>query len=116
MLDHYVHTAASGAVVLESHRGSITLAEAEPGVVPETVTKREPAATWFATEHGVLLAVIGYAAQAGFDTHAWQLAWTSARLGSPAAKAANAHGPPVQPRQSASTVCLINAEADDLAG
>ena len=28
MLDHYVHTAASGAVVLESHRGSITLAAA----------------------------------------------------------------------------------------
>jgi DNA-binding SARP family transcriptional activator/tetratricopeptide (TPR) repeat protein len=78
MLDHYVHTAAAGALVLEPHRGSITLTVADPAVAPEAMTERGPAADWFTAEHAVLLASIRLAAEAGHDTHAWQLAWAFA--------------------------------------
>jgi hypothetical protein len=78
MLDHYVHTATVGALVLEPHRGSIALAAAEPGVVPEPMTERGPAAAWFTAEHAVLLASIRHAAEAGYDPHTWQLAWALA--------------------------------------
>ena len=78
MLDHYVHTATAGALVLEPHRGSIALAAAEPGVVPEPMTERGPAAAWFTAEHAVLLASIRHAAEAGYDPHTWQLAWALA--------------------------------------
>jgi hypothetical protein len=30
---------------------------------------------WFAAEHQVLLALAGYAAASGSDTHAWQISW-----------------------------------------
>jgi DNA-binding SARP family transcriptional activator/tetratricopeptide (TPR) repeat protein len=78
ILDHYLHTAASAALVLEPHRGSITLAASAPGVLAETMTEREPAASWFTAEHSVLLASIRHAAEAGHDTHTWQLAWALA--------------------------------------
>jgi DNA-binding SARP family transcriptional activator len=75
ILDHYLHSAHSGAMVLYPQRDPITVAPAEPGCVPETFVARQRVLAWFAAEHAVLLAVVEQAAARGFDTHAWQLPW-----------------------------------------
>jgi tetratricopeptide (TPR) repeat protein len=76
MLDHYLHTARAGAVLLHPARDEVTPAAAQPGVVPEYLADHCQALAWYEAEHAVLLAVIALAAEAGFDTHAWQLPWT----------------------------------------
>jgi tetratricopeptide (TPR) repeat protein len=75
ILDHYLHTAHAGALLQTPQRESITLAEPLPGVIPEHLNSHDAAQTWFTAEHAVLLAAVERAAAAGFDTHAWQLAW-----------------------------------------
>ncbi len=76
LLDHYLHTAYAADRLLNSHRDPITLTAPSPGVTPELVTDHCQALAWLTTEHRVLLAVLTHAAAGGFDTHAWQLAWT----------------------------------------
>ncbi len=76
MLDHYLHTAHTAALLLNAARDPITLAPPRPGVTAEPLRDHPAAMTWFATEHPVLLATVTYAAGTGWDTHAWQLAWT----------------------------------------
>jgi tetratricopeptide (TPR) repeat protein len=76
MLDHYLHTARAGAVLLHPARDEVTPAAARPGVVPEYLADHCQALAWYEAEHAVLLAVIALAAEDGFDTHAWQLPWT----------------------------------------
>ena len=46
-----------------------------PGVTPEILTCAADAQGWFAAERQVLLAAIGQAEEAGFDSYAWQLPW-----------------------------------------
>jgi DNA-binding SARP family transcriptional activator/Flp pilus assembly protein TadD len=74
-LDHYLHTAHTAAMLLNAHRGPITPHPAQPGTRPEGLAGHAQALAWFTAEHHVLLAVIGEAAAAGFDVHAWQLPW-----------------------------------------
>lgn len=76
MFDHYLHSAFTAALQLDPHRLRITLAPPRSGVTSETPAGHEQALAWFVAEHAVLLAVVPDAAGAGFDTHAWQLAWT----------------------------------------
>ena len=76
VLDHYLHTARAGAVLLHPARDEVTPAPAEPVVVPEYLADHCQALAWYEAEHTVLLAAIALAADAGFDTHAWQLPWT----------------------------------------
>jgi DNA-binding SARP family transcriptional activator/tetratricopeptide (TPR) repeat protein len=76
VLDHYLHTAFSAAMLLQPARNPITLTPPRPGVTPEHLADHEQALAWFAVEHRVLLAAIDHATAAGFDTHTWQLAWT----------------------------------------
>jgi tetratricopeptide (TPR) repeat protein len=78
MLDHYLHTAHTAALLLDPHRDLITLALTPPGsgVTLEQPADYRQALAWIAADHLVLLAAVGRAAEAGFDTHAWQLAWT----------------------------------------
>jgi DNA-binding SARP family transcriptional activator/Tfp pilus assembly protein PilF len=76
MLDHYLHTAHAAALLLASHRDPITLIPARPGVSVEDLADQDSALSWFTAEHPVLLAAVGHAARAGYDSHAWQLAWT----------------------------------------
>jgi len=79
MLDHYLHTAHTAALLLHPHRDPITLAPPQPAVTTaEHLTNHEQALTWFITEHSVLLAAIHHAATTGFDRSTWQLAWTLA--------------------------------------
>jgi hypothetical protein len=42
---------------------------------PEHLGDHEQAMTWLKSEHRVLLAALRQAADCGFDTHGWQLAW-----------------------------------------
>ncbi len=76
VLDHYLHTARGAAMLLNPHRDPIAPAPLVPGVTPELLDDPQTALAWFTAEHPALLAAIDQAADAGFDTHAWQLAWT----------------------------------------
>ncbi|MFY1670342.1 ATP-binding protein [Plantactinospora sp. WMMB334] len=76
LLDHYLHTAYAADLLLYDQRDPITPAPARTGTATIPLTDRAEAWRWLAREHRVLLAVVGLATDAGFDTHAWQLAWT----------------------------------------
>jgi len=74
-LDHYLHTAARAARLLDSTKEPVALASSRPGAAPEQPTDYPQALAWFEAEHQVLLAAIALAAGSGFDSHAWQLPW-----------------------------------------
>jgi tetratricopeptide (TPR) repeat protein len=78
LLDHYLHTAHSAACLLHPARDPIALALAAPatGVLPEQPADHRSATAWLKAEHPVLLTLVLPARAAGFDAHAWQLAWT----------------------------------------
>jgi tetratricopeptide (TPR) repeat protein len=75
LLDHYLHTAFTAAMLLDPHRVPITLAPAQPGVTVNDLGDHQQAQTWFGTEHPALLAAVRRAADANLGTHAWQLSW-----------------------------------------
>src|SRR5258708_36325226 len=70
---------AAGELVHPTRR-PITLAPTEPGAEPEHLAGAAQALAWFGAERRVLMAVAARAQEAGFDTHAWQLAWALARF------------------------------------
>jgi DNA-binding SARP family transcriptional activator/tetratricopeptide (TPR) repeat protein len=74
MLDHYLHTAHTAALLLYRHGETVTPAAAQAGVSPETLTTRDQAMAWFTAEQSVLLAALTNAARAGFHRHTCQLA------------------------------------------
>jgi DNA-binding SARP family transcriptional activator len=80
MLDHYLHTAHSAALRLHPSRKPITLAAPRPSVEPEHIGDAGEALAWFQAERRVLMAAAGRALEAGFDTHAWQMAWALSRF------------------------------------
>ena len=80
MLDHYLHTAHSAAVLLHPTRRPVTLAALQPGVKPERLGDADQAMAWFEAERRVLMAAAARALEAGFDTHAWQIPWALARF------------------------------------
>jgi DNA-binding SARP family transcriptional activator len=73
ILDHYLHTAEHGSMLLQPTREPLTLAPPRPGTCPERPADRRQAMAWFETEHHVLLAAVAFAAETGADRHAWQL-------------------------------------------
>ncbi|NUR60535.1 MAG: tetratricopeptide repeat protein [Catenulispora sp.] len=76
LLDHYLHTAYAAAVTLNpSTPVSLELGEPPPGVVVDPPADAGEAHDWLLTEHQVLLQLVQWAGDAGFDAHAWQLAW-----------------------------------------
>lgn len=74
-LDHYLHTAHGAALLLSSAKETIPLGKPAPGSVPEELSGYTAAWAWFEAEHRVLKALIGQAAEAGFENDAWQLSW-----------------------------------------
>jgi len=78
VLDHYLHTAASAAHLLNPSHEPVVLAPPSPGAAPEQPADHPQALAWFEEEHQVLLAATAFAAQTGFDVHAWQLSWALA--------------------------------------
>jgi tetratricopeptide (TPR) repeat protein/transcriptional regulator with XRE-family HTH domain len=75
ILDHYLHTAAHSAVMLDSVREQVALAPPRTGTAPERPAGHRDALAWFDAEHQVLLAALVLAEESGFDGHAWQLPW-----------------------------------------
>jgi tetratricopeptide (TPR) repeat protein/transcriptional regulator with XRE-family HTH domain len=78
VLDHYLHTAAYAAQLLNPSHEPVVLAPPSPDAAPEQPADHRQALAWFEEEHQVLLAAIALAAQSGFDAHAWQLPWALA--------------------------------------
>jgi DNA-binding SARP family transcriptional activator/tetratricopeptide (TPR) repeat protein len=74
LLDHYLHSAHAAARQLEPARDALTLPPPQPSITPENPANHQQAQAWYTTERAALLAAIGHAADAGFDTHTWQLA------------------------------------------
>jgi len=76
VLDHYLHTAWSAAVMLRPGRDpGFELDTPRPGAEPETLQSPDDAMTWFDAEHQVLVEAVSWAAANGCDSHAWQLPW-----------------------------------------
>lgn len=78
MLDHYLHTAHAAALLLNPPNDRLSLVAPQPGAVVDEPADDERAWQWFAVERPVFPAVIDRAADAGFDAHAWQFAWSVA--------------------------------------
>jgi tetratricopeptide (TPR) repeat protein/transcriptional regulator with XRE-family HTH domain len=75
VLDHYLHTADRATHLLLPSAESAALIPLSPGAAPEQPAGPRQAMAWFEAEHQVLLAAVALAANAGFDSHAWQLPW-----------------------------------------
>jgi tetratricopeptide (TPR) repeat protein len=75
VLDHYLHTAARAAPLLDPAMEPVVLAPPRPGAAPGQPADHSQALAWFEAEHQVLLAAVTLAAGSGFDSHAWQLPW-----------------------------------------
>src|SRR5260370_24617773 len=74
MLERSLHSAYRAVELLDRDRDRpFTLADASPGVTPESPADQKQALTWFESEHAVLLTALRQAT--GFDTNIWQLAW-----------------------------------------
>jgi DNA-binding SARP family transcriptional activator/tetratricopeptide (TPR) repeat protein len=77
LLDHYTHSAHAADLLLNHARDpiQIPLTPPAPGATPEHFTNLPAALAWLNAEHRVLLAAQRLAAEAGHNTHTWQLAW-----------------------------------------
>jgi tetratricopeptide (TPR) repeat protein len=77
LLDHYTHTAhtADRHLYPASDPIPVPLTPPAPGATPEQLTDQQAATAWLDAELPVLLAAQQLAAGAGWDSHAWQLAW-----------------------------------------
>jgi len=73
MLDHYLHTATAGMMLIDETPWPLRPGPAQPGVVPESLDTYARAMAWFAREHHVLRSVTSEAVRIGFDVHAVQL-------------------------------------------
>jgi DNA-binding SARP family transcriptional activator len=78
VLDHYLHTAAGAASLINPLLEPVVLVPAEHGVVAGQPADRQEALNWFEAEHQVLLSALTLATGSSFDRHAWQLAWAMA--------------------------------------
>jgi tetratricopeptide (TPR) repeat protein len=78
MLDHYLHTVNTAGVMATWQRDPIAAPAPQPGVCPERLGAGGEALAWLDAEHAVLVNLTRQAADAGFDAHAWQLAWSLA--------------------------------------
>ena len=78
LFDHYLHSACAADRLLDAHRDPITVPAARPGAVVEAHTDHEHAMRWLTDELPGILAAVDAAAAAGFDAHAWRLAWAVA--------------------------------------
>ncbi|MFI1393694.1 AfsR/SARP family transcriptional regulator [Streptomyces sp. NPDC020681] len=75
-LTHYLHTGYAASRNLNPIWPVLSLTPPAPGAVPEDIADHEQALTWYQAESQVLQAGIEQAARtAGFERHAWQLAW-----------------------------------------
>ena len=76
VLDHYLHTGYAATLLLNPARPPLALEPPGTGSAPESLASDGQALGWLEAEHEILLSVVTWAADAGFDRHAWQIAWT----------------------------------------
>ncbi len=76
LVEHYLHTAYAGSLLLAPVGHPILMDPPQPGVVAERLDDRDQALAWFSAELHVLLAIVDLAAACGLDKLAWQLPWT----------------------------------------
>jgi DNA-binding SARP family transcriptional activator/tetratricopeptide (TPR) repeat protein len=76
LLDHYLHSARTAALVLTPTSNPKALHPPRPGVTPEQLDTHQQAVAWFEAEHQVLAAAAALADSARSDAHAWQIPWT----------------------------------------
>jgi DNA-binding SARP family transcriptional activator len=74
LLGHCLHTAHTAATLLEPRLAPIIPVPCQSGVTLGETATAQDALSWFTAEHAALLALVPMAAEAGFGTHAWQLA------------------------------------------
>jgi DNA-binding SARP family transcriptional activator/tetratricopeptide (TPR) repeat protein len=72
-LDHYLHTANNGMLLIDEAPWPLMPQPHQPGAVPEELGSYAQAMAWFTAEHPVLRAMICEAAHSGFHAHASQL-------------------------------------------
>jgi len=75
MLDYYLCTAHAAAMLFAVHSEPLRLPESCTEASGEQLTNYASAAAWCKAEEAVLTAAVTCATNAGFATHAWQLAW-----------------------------------------
>jgi tetratricopeptide (TPR) repeat protein/transcriptional regulator with XRE-family HTH domain len=75
VLDHYLHTAHTAALLLFPPHEPVDLGPPRPAVIPEPVADHRRALAWFEAEHRVLIASTAIAAESGHDSHAWRIPW-----------------------------------------
>ncbi|MEU2034333.1 ATP-binding protein [Nocardia amamiensis] len=73
VLDHYLHTAYTAAVLMYPRVQPSTPPPALDGVAAEQVADSTAALAWFQAEHAVLLAVLRLAVTTGLDSHGSRL-------------------------------------------
>jgi DNA-binding SARP family transcriptional activator/Tfp pilus assembly protein PilF len=78
VLDHYLHTAAGAARLLNPANDPVVLAAPRPGAAAGQPADYRQVLAWFEAERQILLAAVTVAAWSGFDSHAWQLPWAMA--------------------------------------
>jgi hypothetical protein len=66
LLEHYVHTAQAAALRLAPNQDRLPLPAPHTGVTVENLDDERAAEAWFAAEEAVLLALVGYAGDAGW--------------------------------------------------
>jgi DNA-binding SARP family transcriptional activator len=77
MLDHYLYAAHAASIQLANIDTIVLPPPGDPSWIPPAApADRDAAWTWFLAEQDVVLAAIYQASAAGFNVHAWQLAWT----------------------------------------
>ncbi|MBO0838234.1 MAG: tetratricopeptide repeat protein, partial [Actinobacteria bacterium] len=78
VLDYYAQAACAAAILLYPSREMITFADEHPGYDPAGESRfqdAQQARAWLEAEHSSLIASVSFAAESGFDRHAWQLPW-----------------------------------------
>jgi DNA-binding SARP family transcriptional activator len=75
LLDHYVRSATTAAGRTYPARSPVGLPPVPAGVESEEFSSYEEALAWFVAEHHVLRSVLPVAADRGFDSYCWKLAW-----------------------------------------
>lgn len=76
LLDHYLHTAAAGALLVFPQRDAVPLRPPRRGAIRANLTDRREALEWFSANRPGLVAAVGLATDQGMDDHAWRLAWS----------------------------------------
>jgi tetratricopeptide (TPR) repeat protein len=71
VLDHYLATGHDAALLLNPTRPPLF----EAGTA---FTDQDEAWAWFSAEHEILVEAVAWAAERGFNRHAWQIAWSLA--------------------------------------